>query len=81
MFLFFNFFRASAPRLRGCISLSAQGERGGTEGGRGQGGELVRADAPMSARTHRRVHADALPVHTDVGARPRGCIFYGRWKR
>jgi hypothetical protein len=28
-------------------------------GGRGEGGELVRTDAPMSARTHVRVRADA----------------------
>jgi hypothetical protein len=47
-------------RPHGCNSPSAQGERGGIEGGRGQGDDLVRADAPMSARTQGRVRADAL---------------------
>jgi hypothetical protein len=58
-------------RPRGRNSPSSQGERVGTEGGRGQGDDLVRADGPMSARTHSRVCADA-PMSARTRVRPRG---------
>jgi hypothetical protein len=56
-------------------SSSAQGERGGPEGGRGQGDDLVRADGPMSAWTQNLVRADAsrfIPGYfiTDATVRP-----------
>jgi hypothetical protein len=53
-----------------CADASARPRKAkGAKGGRGQGGELVRADAPMSARTHGRIRTDAL-----VSARTQGCI-------
>jgi hypothetical protein len=58
IFIYFYFYFFTRPR--GPNSPSTEGERGGREGRQGQGDDLVRVDGPMSARTHRRVRADAL---------------------
>jgi hypothetical protein len=67
--LFFYFF----PHVRADATARprrASEGRGGIEGGRGQGDDLVHADGPMSARMYSRVRADA-PMSAQTQGRVR----------